>query len=135
MKASSLTPGVAYRTAVGVAVAATVLLAWLSAGVGIIGADGDPANRMYAGVVAVGAVGALLARFRPSGMARTLVAMAVTQALVAAIALLADLGRAYSPPMELVALNGIFVALFVAAAMLFAAAGRGPRDRRTDALG
>ena len=47
-----------YRFAACVALVATLLLIWLSLGVGIIGADGGPANRMYFGVVAVGIVGA-----------------------------------------------------------------------------
>jgi len=37
--------------------------------VGIIGADGDPANLLYAAVPIVTLVGAGMARFRPQGMA------------------------------------------------------------------
>jgi hypothetical protein len=48
---------------------------------GIIGQDGDPANMMYFGVLAVGITGAVIARFRPAGMARALIAMALAQAL------------------------------------------------------
>ncbi len=48
-----------YRWAVGVALAAALVLVWLSLGVGIIGRDGDPANLMYFGVLGVGIVGAL----------------------------------------------------------------------------
>jgi len=59
-----------YRFAVGIALAAAFILVWLSLGVGIIGRDGDPANVMYFGVLAVGIIGALIARFRPRGMAR-----------------------------------------------------------------
>lgn len=77
----------AYRSAVGIALGAAVMLVWLSLGVGIIGADGDPANLMYFGVLAVGIVGAIIARLQPRGMARALFAMALAQALVAAIAL------------------------------------------------
>jgi CHASE2 domain-containing sensor protein len=108
-----------YRLALGAALAATFLLVWLSLGVGIIGADGDPANRMYAGVLAVGIIGALIARFRSPGMANTLLAMAVAQTVVAAIALIAGLGQPWSPPVELIALNGFFVAMFVGSAWLF----------------
>ena len=59
-----------YRFASGVAVGAAFILVWLSLGVGIIGRDGDPANLMYFGVLAVGIIGTLIARFRPGGMAR-----------------------------------------------------------------
>src|SRR5688500_20220430 len=83
-----------YRFAVGVAVGAAFILVWLSLGVGIIGKDGDPANLMYFGVLAVGIVGALIARFRPRGMARALFATALAQTSVAAIALILEIGRA-----------------------------------------
>src|SRR5688572_21140626 len=104
--------GTAYRAAVGVALAAACILVWLSLGVGIIGKDGDPANLMYFGVLAVGIVGALISRFRPLGMARALFAMALAQALVATIALIARLGLPYSGPAEIVLLNGCFVTMF-----------------------
>jgi hypothetical protein len=119
-----------YRVAVGVSLVATFLLVWLSVGVGIIGADGDRANLMYAGVLAVGIIGALIARFQPRGMARTLLAMALVQALVGLIALIAGLGRPWSGPLEILGLTGFFVALFAGSAWLFRQAGRGPAERR-----
>ena len=121
-----MTQGTAYRYAVGVALAAACILVWLSLGVGIIGKDGDPANLMYFGVLAVGIIGALIARFRPQGMARALFAMALAQALVAAIALIARLGLPWSGPAEIVLLNGFFVAMFAGSAWLFRRAARGP---------
>jgi hypothetical protein len=108
-----------YGTASGIAFAAGLILVWTSLGVGIIGRDGDPANLMYVGVLAVGFIGALVARFRPSGMARAVLAMAIFQALVGAIALIAGLGYPWSGPLELMLLNGFFIALFVGSAILF----------------
>ena len=115
-----------YRFAVGIALAAAFLLAWVSPSVGLIGADGDPANLMYLGVFAVGAVGTALARLRPSGMARTLSAMAAAQAVVAAIALFGGLGRPWSGPLEIVFSNGFFIALFAGSAWLFRRAATFP---------
>ncbi|UXY17206.1 hypothetical protein N8I74_09420 [Chitiniphilus purpureus] len=109
----------AYRSAIAVAVVATLLLIWLSLGVGLIGRDGDPANRMYFGVIAVGAIGALSARLRPDGMVRALLGMALAQAVVAAIALARGLGLPWSGPAEILLLNGIFIALFCCSAWLF----------------
>jgi len=117
-----------YKFACGIAIAAALLLAWLSLGVGIIGRDGDPDNRMYLGVLLVGIAGALIARFRPQGMARALIATALAQAAVAVIALAAGLGRPWSGPLELVLLNGFFVALFVISAWLFSRAARTAAD-------
>ena len=67
----------AYRAAVAVALAAAFILVWISLAVGVIGSEGDPANLMYGGVLAVGIVGAVLARGRPRGMARALLATAL----------------------------------------------------------
>ena len=114
-----------YRFAVGVALAAALILVWLSLGVGIIGRDGDPANLMYFGVLAVGILGALIARFRPRGMARALFATAAAQTSVALIALIGGLGRPWSGPLELSLLNGFFVALFLGSAWLFRRAAHG----------
>ena len=110
---------VAFRFANGLAVTAACLLIWLSLGVGIIGKDDDPANMMYFGVIAVGIIGAIISRFRPMGMARTLLAMALAQALVALIALIAGLGIQWSGPAEIIMLNGIFIGMFIGSAWLF----------------
>lgn len=123
------TPRSIYRLALGLAILAALMLVWLSLGVGIIGQDGDPANAMYFGVIAVGLVGALVARFRAGGMARALVAMALAQAAIALIALIGGLGRPYSGPLELTLLNGFFVAMFGGAAWLFRRAALGWPER------
>jgi len=107
------------RAAFGLTVLACLLLVWISMGVGIIGADGDPANFLYGGVLAVGIIGAIVVRFEARRMVLVLGAMAFVQALVAAIAVFGGLGRPYSGALELVALNGFFVALFLGAAWLF----------------
>jgi cation transport ATPase len=120
---------VTYRCAAALAIVAVLLLVWLSLGVGIIGSDGDPANRMYAAVVAVGVVGALLARLRARGLARTLFAMALVQALVAVIAVTLGLGLPWSGPAEVVLLNAFFVACFAAAGWLFRRAARSGTPR------
>ena len=126
---------IAYRAAFGVALAAALLLVWLNLAVGVIGTEDDLANSMYVGVLAVGIIGAIIARFRPPGMARALFATALAQALVAVIALLGGLGYPFSGPAELLILNGFFASLFVGSALLFWKAGReqtpagvGPED-------
>jgi hypothetical protein len=110
----------AHRAAVGVAVLAVLLLAWVSLAVGIIGVEGDPADLMYIGVVSVGIIGAIIARFQPHGMARAMVATALAQGLVAVIAL--TMGKQNSPDtsvFQLVGVNAMFIALFLASAWLF----------------
>lgn len=119
----------AYRCAIGVALAAALTLVWLSLGVGIIGEDGNPANLMYFGVLAVGVIGAVIARFQPRGMARALFATALAQALVATIALIAGLGLPWSGPAEILALNGFFIASFAGSGWLFRRAACGRPER------
>lgn len=103
---------IVYRSAIGLAIVATFSLDWLSLGVAIIGKDGDPANFMYFGVLAVEIIGVMIARLRPDGMARALFATPFAQALVAAIALSFGLGLPWSGTAEIVLLNGFFVMLF-----------------------
>ena len=127
--AARMTGDTAYRAAVGVALAAAFLLVWVNGAVGIIGSEDNDANLMYGGVLAVGVIGAIIARFQPRGMARALFATALAQALVAVVALIAGLGSPGSGPLEIVALNGFFVALFVGSAWLFREAARGGPER------
>src|SRR4028119_1985403 len=115
---------IAYRAAVAVALAAALLLVWVTGAVGIIGSEDNNANLMYFGVLAVGIVGAIVARLRPHEMARALFATALAQAAVAVSAVIFGLGLPWSPPLEILALNGFFVGLFVGSALLFRNAGR-----------
>ena len=122
----------AYRAAVGVALAAAFLLVWTNLAVGILGEPDDLANVMYVGVLAVGVLGAITARFRPEGMARALLATALVQALVAGIALIAGEHEAPgSSVSEVLAPNGFFAALFIGSALLFRHAAL--KHRRMDA--
>jgi hypothetical protein len=116
---------IAYRAAVAVALAAALLLVWVTGAVGIIGSEDNNANLMYFGVLAVGIVGAIVARLRPHEMARALFATALAQALVAVIALIFGLGSGNPPGvLGILILNGFFVGLFVGSALLFRNAGR-----------
>jgi hypothetical protein len=117
--AARMTGNTAYRAAVGVAIAAAFILVWMNLAVGIIGTEGNPANLMYGGVLAVGVIGAIIARFQPDGMARTLVATALAQALVAVIAVIAGMGYPASPPLEILGVNALFAALWLMSAWLF----------------
>jgi hypothetical protein len=126
----------AYRSAVGIACMAAFLLIWVNAAVGVIG-DG-PVNLMYFGVIAVGTIGAFIARFQPLGMARALFAMALAQMLVPAIALaiwkagwedlLIDPNSPHPPfdpgIAQVFGLNAVFAMLFVGSGLLFRHAAR-----------
>ncbi len=115
----------AYRFAVGVALAAAFILIWVNGAVGIIGDESDDANMMFFGVLTVGIIGAIIARFQPHGMVRALYATALAQAAVAVIALIAGLGStALIWPKDILILTGFFVALWLLSAWLFRNAAR-----------
>lgn len=123
-----------YRAAVGVALATALVLVWVNGAVGILGSEDNDANLLYVGVLVIGVIGALVARFRPWGMARAMAATAAAQAAVAVGALIAGWGGAATGPFEVVALNGFFVALWACTAVLFAKAARRPSERRGASL-
>jgi hypothetical protein len=114
---------VAYRAAVAIACIAGFLLVWINAAVGIIGDDDlDGPNAMFVGVLAIGLIGAFIARFQPRGMSRALLATALAHALVPVLALIFWTRTVMSEPPGVVGvfvLNGFFVALWGASALLF----------------
>jgi hypothetical protein len=75
-----------HRAAAAVAIGTALALVWVNLAVGFIGAEDDPANLMFAGVIAVGAGGAAIVRLQSRGMARAMIATAVAQAAVGLIA-------------------------------------------------
>lgn len=125
----------AYRIAVGIACLTGFVLVFINAAAGIIG-DG-PVNLLYAGVLAVGFVGALIARFDPHGMSLALFATAAVQMLVPVVALgIWQAGwndlltspdsphPAFHPGVGPVfGLNAVFALAWIASALLFRRAG------------
>ena len=111
-----------YRFAAGIALGTAFLIVWMSVAAGLIGIeDDDPANMLYVGVLVLGFIGTLIARFKPLGMARALFATALAQALVGAIAL--RLPNTASS-VQIVIVHGVFIALFLGSALLFRHAAR-----------
>ena len=86
----------------------------------MIGSEGNAYNLLFYGVLLVALIGAIVARFRPAGMARAMVVAAVAQLAVGAGGLTADL------------LGGVlsmgFAGLWLLAAALF---WRAARERTT----
>ena len=115
---------VAYRAAVGVAVAAALLLVWINLAVGIIGSEDNPVNGLYFLVIFIGIIGVAIARFRPRAMAWALFATALAQLLVPVSALLINKSLAsvlQDPPgfVGVLVLNAFFAMLFVLSGLLF----------------
>ncbi len=114
------TSSAAYRTAAAIALAAAFLLVWINAAVGMIGSEQEDANLLYGGVLAVGLAGAVIARFRPDGLAWAMAATAFAQAMVLVIApLLGASSRALVWSPEVLMLTGFFAAMWLLSAWLF----------------
>ena len=127
--AAKMTGNTAYRAAVGVALAAALMLVWMNLAVGLIGDEDHPSNLLFGGVIAVGYIGAIIARLQPHGMVRALFATALTQALVPVIALIVWKPQVTSKEeflgvLGVFGVNAIFVMLFVGSALLFRNAAR-----------
>ena len=118
-----------YLGAFGLAVACAFVLLWANLAVGLIGESGHPANAAYGLVSCVGAVGALLSRLRPQGMAWTLLATAIAHAIVVATALIGwrlDADAVLGP-------NVRFIALWLACAAGFRRGALGAARRQRSA--
>ena len=121
------TDNTAFRSATGVALAAAFMLVWANGAVGIIGDENNDANMMYSGVLLVAIIGAIIARFRPQGLARAMYATAIAQVLVPVIALIAGLGPVAS--WDVLVLTAFFGVLWFVSARLFQRSARSGNDR------
>lgn len=77
----------AYRAGFGIAVVAGFLTIWVNLAVGMLGSEGNVANLMFAGVLAIAGLGSLRARFRPAGMANAMFIAALAQLAAVGVAL------------------------------------------------
>jgi len=111
---------VAYRGGVVVAVLAALLLSWINGAVGIIGNEDNPLNLMFAVVPLVAISGSIITRFKADGLARTMVAAAIVQAIVAFIALIAGHFT--------LLISAFFVGLWLISARFFGRAHSAPAE-------
>ena len=123
----------AYRGAMLVAVLGAFLLFWVNGAVGIIGNESNDANLMFLAVIAVAVMGSLIVRFRAKGMAMTLYATAIAQALVAIIAVTLGLGSE-GPiwPRDILVLTAVFSLFWLVSGWLFGRAARQERRLFSD---
>lgn len=100
-----------YRGGIAAALAAAFLTVWVNLAVGMIGDEDNALNLMFAGVLAVAFLGAILARFEAKGMARAMTAAAVAQGLAGAVGMVFDLRGGI--------LSAFFAGIWLLSAMLF----------------
>ncbi len=110
-----------YKVAGGLAVITALVLVWINAAVSIIG-DENPANILYGVVLLTLILGAIIVRFKSHGMFRVLFVTAIVQALVPVIGYFIWSPEVFSwapGVVDVFILNGFFVMLFAASALLF----------------
>jgi hypothetical protein len=108
-----------YRLGLALAVLTALFLFWAIGALGIIGEGGRP-DRLYLGVFATLAVGTVLARLRPRGMAYALLATATAQVVVAVVAIAT--GQQETPGasvLEILGLTAMYAGLFSVSAWCF----------------
>ncbi|MFA7395353.1 MAG: hypothetical protein WCZ69_02990, partial [Candidatus Paceibacterota bacterium] len=112
---------IAYRAAIMMAIATTLLLVWLNLAVGIIGNENQLINLLYFALVAVGLVSAFLVRFRPHKMSYIMFTLAVGQMLVPLITLifLPQVSWGEAGVVRIFILNAFFASSFALSGFLF----------------
>jgi hypothetical protein len=119
-------PGrIAYRIGAGVALAASFLEVWMNLAVGIVGSEDNPVNQGFYLVVAAACACAFTARLRADAMARAMLAVAGLQSLLGlAVATAPSTARDSMGATGVLALNGVFTALWLVSAALFRTSAR-----------
>jgi hypothetical protein len=111
----------AYRAGAAVALAAGFLEVWMNLAVGIVGDTDNAQNQGFFGVVVAAMACAFVARLRPDGMARAMLATAGVQALLGLMVATAPITARVEPmgPSGVLMLTGMFTALWLVSAGLF----------------
>ena len=107
----------AYQAGVGLALVAGFVLGWAT--MVHMSETENPVNLVYFGVLAVGAIGAALARLEARGMARALFAMAVALAGAWVVTQVLSTDTPAGPVWNVGVMHGGFVLLFATAGLLF----------------
>src|SRR5262249_31686510 len=110
----------AYRAGVAIALVASFLTVWTT----VVRDDGNGIGFFL--LVLAAAVGGFAAWFRPAGMARTMLGVAIMQALLG-IALATAPSTASVPdgPLKVLLFSAVFVAMWLMSASFFRAAAKG----------
>lgn len=109
----------AYRWGVAVVLVTSFLIVWTT----IVRDDGNGIGFFM--LIMTAAVGGVSAWFRPAGMARTMLGVAIMQALLGvAIATAPSTARTPDGPLGILLFSGLFMALWLVSAALFRAAAK-----------
>jgi uncharacterized membrane protein YoaK (UPF0700 family) len=116
--------GSMFHTAVVLSLVTALSMIWITLAVGIIGSEDNQANIMYVGVLGIGLLGSLIARFRATGMSRTMVTVTMAQLVVTVVAVTIWKPETEEHAFSTFILNLFYVMLFLSSALLFRRASR-----------
>ena len=117
----------AYRAGVAIALASSFLTVWTT----LVRDDGNGIGFFM--LVMAAATGAFAARLQPAGMARTMLGVAIMQALLgAAIATAPSTASTPDGASRTLLFSGFFTALWLVSAICFRAAAKAEEDRGPD---
>ena len=122
--AARASASLAYRVGAAVAIGTGFLTIWISLAVGIVGAEDNPQNILYFGIVGMGICSAVAALGDPRALARAMRATAVFQGLVCLVHLIDGIYPA-------VMIDGFFTMTWLTAGALFARAAKERAERAT----
>ncbi len=117
---SQVSNTLSYRLAVGTGIATGFFMIWSNGAVGLVGSENNDFNAVYFGLLLLGFVGALVARFQSKGMTYVLSAMAVAQMGIAVAAII--MGQHELPESsvtEILGMNFFFAVFWITSALLF----------------
>jgi hypothetical protein len=118
--ATQQSTSLSYRFGATFAVAAAFLLVWVNLAVGFLGDEGNPANLIFLGVIAIAAIGGVAARGRPVGVSNAMLIAAGAQVLAGATGLAMGWASPGGQGVYEVALGtGLFTSMWLLSAWLF----------------
>ncbi|HLO91985.1 MAG TPA: hypothetical protein VK172_12550 [Lentimicrobium sp.] len=108
-----------YRIGIGLAVLTGLFMMWVNLAVGIVGSGPNAANLMYAGILVIGMIGAIVSKFKPNGLANTLFIVATLNSMLCIFAVLMD-KRAVGEDStwQIIAFNCFFIVMWIASGLL-----------------
>jgi len=109
-----------YKLALALALISAFLLIWVNLAVGVIGSEDNLANIMFVVILITGLIGAIKVKFQSLAMSYVMLLLAVSHIIVAAIALIFQLGSE-GPiwPFDVMGASCIFAILWFCSALLF----------------
>lgn len=113
--------GRTYKIAFSIGLAGALIIGWMNGAVGIIGSEDNPINMLYGTIYIIGLIGLIASRLRPKGMAVTQFGIAITLAVIPAIALAISKETQWGDAgvLGVFAINIFFATLFLISGWLF----------------